>query len=156
MIFCLYSITCVRKKYSEEPPAYQDFTRQLRSIICYLLSGFSFCCFSFYLLLDKPRFWMYPIPTDYRTRVRSKWKFLIFTRFFAPGSQESTRKAALRNSIPPSASVPESDIWRKRMKVMSVYIAIDMKSFYASVECVARGLDPLKANLLVADPTRSD
>lgn len=36
------------------------------------------------------------------------------------------------------------------------YIAIDMKSFYASVECVARGLDPLKANLLVADPERSD
>ena len=36
------------------------------------------------------------------------------------------------------------------------YIAIDMKSFYASVECVARGIDPLKANLLVADPTRSD
>lgn len=39
---------------------------------------------------------------------------------------------------------------------MSTYIAIDMKSFYASVECVARGLDPLKANLLVADPTRTD
>ena len=37
-----------------------------------------------------------------------------------------------------------------------IYIAIDMKSFYASVECVERGLDPLKANLLVADPTRSD
>ena len=37
-----------------------------------------------------------------------------------------------------------------------VYIAIDMKSFYASVECVHRGLDPLKANLLVADPSRSD
>lgn len=36
------------------------------------------------------------------------------------------------------------------------YIAIDMKSFYASVECVDRGLDPLKANLLVADPSRSD
>ena len=35
-------------------------------------------------------------------------------------------------------------------------IAIDMKSFYASVECVARGLDPLKTNLLVADETRSD
>ena len=31
-----------------------------------------------------------------------------------------------------------------------------MKSFYASVECVARGLDPLRANLLVADPSRSD
>ena len=37
-----------------------------------------------------------------------------------------------------------------------IYIAIDMKSFYASVECVARGLDPLKANLLVADAGRSD
>ena len=36
------------------------------------------------------------------------------------------------------------------------FIAIDMKSFYASVECVARGADPLKANLLVADPSRSD
>ena len=36
------------------------------------------------------------------------------------------------------------------------YIAIDLKSFYASVECVARGLDPLKARLLVADETRSD
>ncbi len=37
-----------------------------------------------------------------------------------------------------------------------VYIAIDMKSFYASVECAARGLDPLRARLLVADVSRSD
>ncbi|MBQ1406743.1 MAG: nucleotidyltransferase, partial [Eubacterium sp.] len=37
-----------------------------------------------------------------------------------------------------------------------VYICIDMKSFYASVECVHRGLDPLQARLLVADETRSD
>ncbi len=36
------------------------------------------------------------------------------------------------------------------------YICIDLKSYYASVECVHRGLDPLKANLLVADPSRSD
>ena len=36
------------------------------------------------------------------------------------------------------------------------YIAIDMKSFYASVECVARGLDPLRTNLLVADASRTD
>ena len=36
------------------------------------------------------------------------------------------------------------------------YICIDLKSYYASVECVARNLDPLKANLLVADPSRSD
>ena len=38
----------------------------------------------------------------------------------------------------------------------NIFIAIDMKSFYASVECVQRGVDPLKANLLVADPERSD
>ena len=37
-----------------------------------------------------------------------------------------------------------------------VYICIDLKSYYASVECVHRGLDPLKADLLVADPSRSD
>lgn len=36
------------------------------------------------------------------------------------------------------------------------YICIDLKSYYASVECVYRKLDPLKANLLVADETRSD
>ena len=34
------------------------------------------------------------------------------------------------------------------------YVAIDLKSFYASVECVERGLDPFKANLVVADPAR--
>ena len=37
----------------------------------------------------------------------------------------------------------------------SVIICIDPKSFYASVECVERGLDPFKTNLVVADPTRS-
>jgi len=37
-----------------------------------------------------------------------------------------------------------------------IYIAIDMKSFYASVECVSRGLNPLTAKLLVADETRSN
>ena len=36
------------------------------------------------------------------------------------------------------------------------YIAIDLKSFYASVECAALGLDPLETNLVVADPTRTD
>lgn len=36
------------------------------------------------------------------------------------------------------------------------YIAIDLKSFYASVECVERGLDPLTVNLVVADETRTD
>ena len=36
------------------------------------------------------------------------------------------------------------------------YIAIDLKSFYASVECVERGLDPLTTNLVVADRSRSE
>ena len=36
------------------------------------------------------------------------------------------------------------------------YIAIDLKSFYASVECVARGLDPLTALLVVADASRTE
>lgn len=37
-----------------------------------------------------------------------------------------------------------------------VYIAIDLKSFYASVECVDRGLDPLTTNLVVADASRTE
>lgn len=36
------------------------------------------------------------------------------------------------------------------------YVCIDLKSFYASVECVDRGLDPFKTNLVVADPDRSE
>lgn len=37
-----------------------------------------------------------------------------------------------------------------------VYAAIDLKSFYASVECVKRNLDPLNTQLVVADPTRTE
>ena len=36
------------------------------------------------------------------------------------------------------------------------YLCIDLKSFYASVECIERGLDPMTTNLVVADPERSD
>ena len=35
-----------------------------------------------------------------------------------------------------------------------IYAAIDLKSFYASVECIERGLDPLATNLVVADTRR--
>ena len=41
------------------------------------------------------------------------------------------------------------------MNTGRTYIAIDLKSFYASVECRERGLDPLATNLVVADATRS-
>ena len=37
-----------------------------------------------------------------------------------------------------------------------VYIAIDLKSFYASVECMERGLDPMTTNLVVADLSRTE
>lgn len=37
-----------------------------------------------------------------------------------------------------------------------LYVAIDLKSFYASVECVLRGLDPLDTNLVVADVSRTE
>ena len=36
-----------------------------------------------------------------------------------------------------------------------VYVCIDLKSFYASVECVDRGLDPMTTNLVVADESRT-
>ena len=42
------------------------------------------------------------------------------------------------------------------MDVKRSYIAIDLKSFYASVECIERGLDPLTTNLVVADPSRTE
>ena len=42
------------------------------------------------------------------------------------------------------------------MEENRTYIAIDLKSFYASVECVERNLDPLDANLVVADESRTD
>ena len=37
-----------------------------------------------------------------------------------------------------------------------VYASIDLKSFYASVECMERGLDPLTTNLVVADSSRTE
>ena len=40
--------------------------------------------------------------------------------------------------------------------VNRTYVAIDLKSFYASVECVDRGLDPLTTNLVVADLSRTE
>lgn len=42
------------------------------------------------------------------------------------------------------------------MEKQRTYIAIDLKSFYASVECVAQGYDPLNVNLVVADPSRTE
>ena len=43
-----------------------------------------------------------------------------------------------------------------KLKRKPQFIAIDLKSFYASVECVERGLDPLDACLVVADASRTE
>ena len=43
-----------------------------------------------------------------------------------------------------------------QLKRESIYIAIDLKSFYASVECRERGLDPMTTNLVVADGSRTE
>ena len=42
------------------------------------------------------------------------------------------------------------------MATQRTYLAIDLKSFYASVECVDRHLDPLTTNLVVADESRTE
>ena len=42
------------------------------------------------------------------------------------------------------------------MQKNRVYYAIDMKTFFASVECAERGLDPFETNLVVADPSRGE
>ena len=42
------------------------------------------------------------------------------------------------------------------MAAQRTYLCIDLKSFYASVECVERGLDPMTAHLVVADPDRTE
>ena len=42
------------------------------------------------------------------------------------------------------------------MKMSRIYACIDLKSFYASVECQERGLDPITTNLVVADSSRTE
>lgn len=37
-----------------------------------------------------------------------------------------------------------------------IFLCIDLKSFYASVECIERGLDPMTTNLVVADVSRTE
>ncbi|MDO4291053.1 MAG: DNA repair protein [Eggerthellaceae bacterium] len=67
----------------------------------------------------------------------------------APPAATPTSLAARGTSQPvpepPRAPQPER-----------TYLCIDLKSFYASVECVARGLDPMTTNLVVADPARGE
>lgn len=52
--------------------------------------------------------------------------------------------------------MPKGTWWNKRKGMRKMYIAIDLKSFYASVECAERGLNPLTTNLVVADASRTE
>ena len=45
---------------------------------------------------------------------------------------------------------------KENLRRERTYIAIDLKSFYASVECIDRNLDPLVTNLVVADESRTE
>ena len=47
-------------------------------------------------------------------------------------------------------------VFREEFSMSHTYLCIDLKSFYASVECVERGLDPMTTNLVVADPSRTE
>ena len=48
----------------------------------------------------------------------------------------------------------KSDLKQNTNSEERTYICIDLKSFYASVEAVERGMDPMTENLVVADPSR--
>lgn len=60
---------------------------------------------------------------------------------------------ALVNDMPLENNEYLESEWKKDNRC---YLAIDLKSFYASVECRERGLDPLNTNLVVADATRTE
>ena len=68
---------------------------------------------------------------------------------FLPKDTNSRRVSLKKNGI--LANLPQ----RYPVKTRT-YIAIDLKSFYASVECVDRGLDPLDNHLVVADASRTE
>lgn len=55
-----------------------------------------------------------------------------------------------------SAIIETKQIVKEKKKLQRTYISIDLKSFYASVECRERGLEPLDTNLVVADERRTD
>ena len=57
-------------------------------------------------------------------------------------------------AVPGGNPRKNADIWERLSQ--RTYIAIDLKSFYASAECVSRGLDPLTTYLVVADESRTD
>lgn len=82
-----------------------------------------------------------------------------FVHFFVRRMHHKRRKAAWKGQV---ISMDEKVMSMRKDKTKvspqerpQTFICIDLKSFYASVECVERGLDPFKTDLVVADPERS-
>ena len=71
-------------------------------------------------------------------------------------SKPANTRGAPTNSTPTANAPPTSSPSLVDHTTSPVYIAIDLKSYYASVECVERHQDPLTFNLLVADESRTD
>ena len=66
------------------------------------------------------------------------------------GLKKSNIRSIIESRNPNAFSIGGGTVEDRR------YCCIDLKSYYASVECVDRGLDPLATNLVVADESRSD
>ena len=72
------------------------------------------------------------------------------------GITQSVVRCHMREVVALSGMRVRARAERDEVKRARTYMAIDLKSFYASVECVDRGLDPLTTNLVVADAARTE
>ena len=82
------------------------------------------------------RFWEAAVSTRFHRKIRHKRLF------------DSARRGIL--------IVRSKEEVRRMSERQRTCIAIDLKSYYASVECMARGLDPMTTNLVVADISRTE
>jgi DNA polymerase V len=81
---------------------------------------------------------------------------LITDKTALAGVKDIVRLLISRNSIQESGREERRMSNTKATGQERIYIAIDLKSFYASVECIDRGLNPMTTNLVVADATRTE
>lgn len=96
---------------------------------------------------------VFSLPASARGGLRSAGGELNFNVCIEPW-RFATALCAGCNLFADMVKIAEND-GEETMK-QRTYLAIDLKSFYASVECRERGLDPLNTNLVVADESRTD
>ena len=68
----------------------------------------------------------------------------------------SVRRCPVVETVPVPMPTPDADEPLDTAEDTRCYLCIDLKTFYASVECADRGLDPFTTNLVVADPSRGN